>query len=73
MEKIFFEVAKILQDRCSTKDYNYLSRQDKLSIKNNYLSLLVIIAMGLNEYRKAEVKNIETLEIVGLKQKKMSL
>ena len=29
--------------------------------------------MGLNEYRKAEVKNIETLEIVGLKQKKMSL
>lgn len=32
---------------------SHLSKQEKLSIKNNYLSLLVIIAMGLNEYRKA--------------------
>jgi hypothetical protein len=29
--------------------------------------------MGLNEYRKQEPKIVETLEIVSLKQKKMSL
>lgn len=46
VEKILFEVARILQDRFTHG--SHLSKQDRLTVKNNFLSLLIIIAMGLN-------------------------
>jgi hypothetical protein len=58
IEKILFEAARILQDRFTHG--SHLSKQERLSVKNNYLSLLIIIAMGLNEYRKQESQVVET-------------
>lgn len=35
--------------------------------------MLLILAMGLNEYRKTEYTIVNTEEVIALKQKKMSL
>lgn len=46
MEKILFEMARILQDRFSHA--NHISKQDRLSLKSRYLNSLLLIIMGLN-------------------------
>lgn len=71
IEKCLFEVAKIAQDRFASG--SHLSKQERQSVKTHCLTLFIIIAMGLNEYRKTEHKTIDVSEIIGLKQKKMSL
>lgn len=35
--------------------------------------MLLILAMGLNDYRKTESQIVETEEVIALKQRKMSL
>lgn len=46
LEKVLFELAKIVQDRYAQAPS--LSRQEKVSVKNHCLSLFIIMAMGLN-------------------------
>ena len=49
MERILFELSKICQDKfASTMYYN---KHSKTAIKNGAITLLSILAKGLNEYR----------------------
>jgi hypothetical protein len=64
-------LAKIAQDRFAQTPL--LSKVEKQSIKNHCLTLFIIMAIGLNEYRKQELREADTSEIVQLKQRKMSM
>lgn len=71
VEKTLFELARIVQDRFVHG--GPLAKQDRIAAKNHCLSLLIILCMGLNEYRRSELKEIPTKDLVVLKQRKMSL
>ena len=71
MEKVLFELAKIAQDRFAQT--LILSKVEKQSIKNHCLTLFIIMSIGLNDYRKQELREAEIKEIVQLKQRKMSM
>ena len=71
LQKVLFELAKIVQDRYA--QVQLFSKQQKQNIKNHCLSLFIIMSIGLNDYRKQELKAAETTEIIHLKQKKLSL
>ncbi len=53
LENVLFELAKIVQDKHAQTPS--LSKQERHSVKNHCMSLLIIMVMGLNEYRKAEL------------------
>lgn len=46
LEKVLFELAKIVQDRYAQT--SSLSKQERQSVKNHCLSLFIIMSMGLN-------------------------
>ena len=62
LEKVLFELAKIVQDRFI--NIPLFSRAEKQNIKNHCLSLFIIMSIGLNDYRKHEIKSREVSDIV---------